>query len=48
MPLCAVWICLAVPVPVAGRFPFVPLLDGIDLHSVVNAARLPGSQMIPP
>jgi hypothetical protein len=33
--------------PVAGLFLFVPLLDRIDLHSVVTAARLPGSKMIP-
>jgi hypothetical protein len=33
--------------PVAGLFLFVPLLDRMDLHSVVTAARLPGSKMIP-
>jgi hypothetical protein len=33
--------------PVAGLLLFVPLLDRIDLHSVVTAARLPGSKMIP-
>jgi hypothetical protein len=33
--------------PVAGLFLFVPLLDRIDLHSVVTAARLPGCKMIP-
>jgi hypothetical protein len=33
--------------PLAGLFLFVPLLDGIDLHRVVTAARLPGSKMIP-
>jgi len=31
----------------AGLFLFVPLLDRIDLHKVVTAARLPGSKMIP-
>ena len=31
----------------AGLFLFVPLLDGIDLGRVVQAGRLPGSQMIP-
>jgi hypothetical protein len=31
----------------AGLFPFVPLLDRIDLQKVVTAARLPGSKMIP-
>jgi len=31
----------------AGLFLFVPLLEGIDLHRVVQAGRLPGSQMIP-
>lgn len=33
--------------PLAGLFLFVPLLDRINLHSVVTAARLPGSKMIP-
>lgn len=33
--------------PLAGLFLFVPLLDRIDLPSVVTAAGLPGSQMIP-
>ena len=33
--------------PVAGLLLFVPLLDRIDLHSVVTAARLPGTIMIP-
>src|SRR6266851_2439402 len=33
--------------PVAGLFLFVPLLDRMDLHSVVTAARLPGSNMFP-
>ena len=33
--------------PLAGLFLFVPLLDRIDLHTVLTAARLPGSQMIP-
>ena len=32
---------------VAGLFLFVPLLQGIDLHRVVQAGRLPGSPMIP-
>jgi hypothetical protein len=32
---------------VAGLFLFVPLLEGIDLQQVVEAGRLPGSQMIP-
>ena len=32
---------------VAGLFLFVPLLEGIDLQRVVEAGRLPGSQMIP-
>ena len=32
---------------VAGLFLFVPLLEGIDLKRVVEAGRLPGSQMIP-
>jgi hypothetical protein len=32
---------------VAGLFLFVPLLEGIDLPRVVQAGRLPGSQMIP-
>lgn len=32
---------------VAGLFLFVPLLEGIDLQRVVQAGRLPGSQMIP-
>jgi hypothetical protein len=32
---------------VAGLFLFVPLLEGIDLHQVVQAGRLPGSKMIP-
>jgi len=32
---------------VAGLFLFVPLLEGIDLHRVVQAGRLPGSKMIP-
>jgi len=32
---------------VAGLFLFVPLLEGIDLSRVVEAARLPGSKMIP-
>jgi len=31
----------------AGVFLFVPLLQGIDLASVVRAGRLPGSRMIP-
>jgi hypothetical protein len=31
----------------AGLFLFVPLLEGIDLGRVVEAGRLPGSQMIP-
>jgi hypothetical protein len=31
----------------AGLFLFVPLLQGIDLHKVVQAGRLPGSKMIP-
>jgi hypothetical protein len=31
----------------AGLFLFVPLLEGIDLARVVEAGRLPGSQMIP-
>ena len=31
----------------AGLFLFVPLLEGIDLTRVVQAGRLPGSQMIP-
>ena len=31
----------------AGLFVFVPLLEGINLERVVEAARLPGSQMIP-
>jgi hypothetical protein len=31
----------------AGLFLFVPLLEGIDLKRVVQAGRLPGSQMIP-
>src|SRR5215472_4970188 len=31
----------------AGLFMFVPLLERIDLPSVVTAARLPGSKMIP-
>ena len=31
----------------AGLFLFVPLLEGIDLKRVVEAGRLPGSQMIP-
>lgn len=31
----------------AGLFLFVPLLEGIDLHKVVQAGRLPGSKMIP-
>ncbi len=31
----------------AGLFLFVPLLEGIDLQRVVEAGRLPGSQMIP-
>jgi len=31
----------------AGLFLFVPLLQGIDLDRVVEAGRLPGSQMIP-
>jgi len=31
----------------AGLFCFVPLLEGIDLGRVVQAGRLPGSQMIP-
>lgn len=33
--------------PLAGLFLFVPLLDRIDLPSVVTTARLPGSKMIP-
>jgi len=33
--------------PIAGLFLFVPLLEGIDLGRVVEAGRLPGSQMIP-
>src|SRR5580658_4619687 len=33
--------------PVAGLLLFVPLLDSIDLLSVVTAARLPGTKMIP-
>jgi hypothetical protein len=33
--------------PLAGLFLFVPLLHRIDLETVVAAARLPGSQMIP-
>jgi hypothetical protein len=33
--------------PLAGLFLFVPLLDRIDLHTVLTAARLPSSQMIP-
>src|SRR2546425_88990 len=33
--------------PLAGLFLFIPLLYRIDLQSVVTAARLPGSQMIP-
>jgi hypothetical protein len=33
--------------PLAGLFLFVPLLDPIDLHTVLTAARLPSSQMIP-
>ena len=32
---------------VAGLFLFVPLLEGIDLHRVVQAGGLPGSKMIP-
>lgn len=32
---------------VAGLFLFVPLLEGIDVNRVVQAGRLPGSQMIP-
>jgi hypothetical protein len=32
---------------VAGLFLFVPLLEGIDFHRVVEAGRLPGSRMIP-
>ena len=32
---------------VAGLFLFVPLLEDIDLQRVVQAGRLPGSQMIP-
>jgi hypothetical protein len=31
----------------AGLFLFLPLLDSIDLRSVVTRARLPGSRMIP-
>jgi hypothetical protein len=31
----------------AGLFLFLPLLEGIDLKRVVQAGRLPGSQMIP-
>jgi hypothetical protein len=31
----------------AGLFLFVPLLERIDLQSVVPTARLPGSKMIP-
>ena len=31
----------------AGLFLFAPLLEGIDLARVVEAGRLPGSQMIP-
>ncbi|MGA2186803.1 MAG: hypothetical protein ABSH47_27660 [Bryobacteraceae bacterium] len=31
----------------AGLFLFVPLLEGIDFGRVVEAGRLPGSQMIP-
>jgi hypothetical protein len=31
----------------AGVFLFVPLLQGIDLGSVIQAGRLPGSRMIP-
>jgi len=31
----------------AGLFLFVPLLEGIDLHRVVQAGHLPGSKMIP-
>jgi hypothetical protein len=33
--------------PWAGLFLFVPLLDRIDLPSVVTAARLPGTKRIP-
>ena len=33
--------------PLAGLYLFVPLLDRIDLQSIVTAARLPGSKMIP-
>ena len=33
--------------PLAGLFLFVPLLERIDLPSVVPTARLPGSKMIP-
>jgi hypothetical protein len=32
---------------VAGLFLFVPLLEGIDFHRVVEAGRLPGSRMVP-
>jgi hypothetical protein len=32
---------------VAGLFLFVPLLEGRDVQKVVQAGRLPGSQMIP-
>ena len=32
---------------IAGLFLFVPVLEGIDLAGVVQAARLPGSKMIP-
>jgi hypothetical protein len=32
---------------VAGLFLFVPLLEGMDVQKVVQAGRLPGSQMIP-
>jgi hypothetical protein len=31
----------------AGVFLFIPLLDGLDLHAVVEAGPLPGSRMIP-
>jgi hypothetical protein len=32
---------------VAGLFLFVPLLESIDFHRVVEAGRLPGSRMVP-